>query len=390
MRIAFLTPEYPPFGVTGGIGSYVSTIAPALVARGHDVHVVVCTGSGPQEAVDNGVNVLVRPLKPIPLLGRVDRVSQTHARLAAARSFAAALRELEEPDVVESPEWMAESLRIRGTARRSRLLVHLHTPVGLIAHHGARLGRDAALGHRLEVLSIRGARAVTSPSRLLLDLLFPGGAPQGALARVIRLPVDLDVWKTPEPRSSTDRVVLAVGRLERLKGVDTLLEAAGALPPDLRETTTILAVGRSSGLHEGLPYVHWLSRLADRHGVRFEHRSEVPRPELADIYSSARVLALPSRFDNFPTVAMEAMASGVPVVCSSACGTAELIEGNGAGRVVPAEDPGALAEALAGYLEDEPAAARAGALAREIVETECAPDTVAAQREQLYEEMALR
>jgi glycogen(starch) synthase len=388
MKITFLTPEYPPFGTTGGIGSYVSIIAPTLAARGHEVRVITCTGSHREDVVDRGVDVHVRPFRPIPLVGRVRRVSQTHARLAAARSYSAALRELGRPDVVESPEWMAESLRIRGSTRRSRLLVHLHTPVGFIARHGQRLGRDAAASHRLEILSIRGARAVTSPSRLLLDLVFPNGAPQGALARVIRQPVDLGYWKLPEDTPRTERVVLVVGRLERLKGVDTLLEAAGMLPPEVRDTTTIVAVGRSSGLHEGRPYAEWLSELAERLGVRFEQRTEVARNELAAIYPTARVVALPSRFDNFPMVALEAMASGRPVVCSSSCGAAELVGGSGAGEVFATGDTRSLSSALLRYLTDEAAARVAGDTARALVEAECAPDVIAGQREQLYRDMA--
>lgn len=387
MKITFLTPEYPPFGTTGGIGSYVSIIAPALVARGHEVRVVTCTGTRREDAEDRGVHVHVRPERPLPLLGRIRRVSQTHARLAAARSYRAALGELPRPDVVESPEWMAESLRIRGSTRRSRLLVHLHTPVGFIARHGQRLGRDAALSHRLEMLSVRGARAVTSPSRLLLDLVFPSGAPQGSLARVIRQPIDLDYWKPPERSLPDGRVVLIVGRLERLKGVDTLIEAVGALPREVRDTTSVVAVGRSSGLHEGTPYAEWLAELAERRGVRFEQRGEVARGELAAVYSAARVVALPSRFDNFPMVGLEALASGRPLVCSASCGMAELVRGSGAGEVFPTGDTDALTAALLRYLTDEGAARAAGDAARTLVEAECSPEVIAGQRERLYRDM---
>lgn len=388
MRISFLTPEYPPFGTTGGIGSYVSIMAPVLASRGHEVRVITCTGTLREDVVDRGVHVHVRPLRPLPVFGRIDRVSQTHARLAAARSYWAALRELGRPDVIESPEWMAESLRIRGSARRSRLLVHLHTPVGFIARHGQRLGRDAALSHRLEMLSVRGARAVTSPSRLLLDLVFPSGAPQGDLARVIRQPIDLGAWERAESRPGAERVVLVVGRLERLKGVDVLLEAVATLPAEVRDTTRVVAVGRSSGLHGGRPYAEWLSQLAERHGVRFEQRGEVARDELAAVYAAARVVALPSRFDNFPMVALEAMASGRPLVCSTTCGAAELVRGSGAGEVFDSGDTGALASALLRYLTDEAEARAAGEKARALVTAECAPDVVASQRERLYRDMA--
>jgi glycogen synthase len=389
MRIVFLTPEYPPFGFAGGIGSYLSIVAPTLAARGHEVHVIACTTTRSDDILDKGVNVHLRPLRSLPLMGRMSRLSQTHDRLAAARSYAKALRDLDEPDVIESPEWMAESLGVRGKARGTRLLVHLHTPVGLIARHGDRLGRDAALANRLEILSIRRSRAVSSPSKLLLDHVFPAGLPRGALTRVIRPPIDLESWHAPTGESRSERVVLVVGRLERLKGIDTLLEAIAALPDELRATTRLVAVGRSSGLRDGRPYAESLVQLAERSGVQFEHRDEVPRAELAGIYSTARVVVLPSRFESFGMVAVEAMVMGVPVVCSSATGVSELVRGTDAGAVVPAEDPAALMSALVGYLEDERAATKAGAIGRALVEAECAPDVIAEQRERLYGEMRL-
>lgn len=385
MRIVFLAPEYPPFGFTGGIGSYVSLVAPTLALRGSEVH-VICSGANVFDFTDREVMIHVRPFSPIPFLRSSRRLSQTLARLAAARTSSRALREIEKPDVIESPEWMAQSLFVRGETRRLRLVVHLHSPVGLIAYHGGRLGRDAKVAHWLEMSSIKGARAITSPSRMLLDLTTRRSSASGT-QRVIRLPVDLAGWPARNSRSPTDRVVLVVGRLERLKGIDILLHAVAALPQRLRDAK-VLAVGRSSGLHEGRPYGDWLSDLADDLGVFFERRGEISPEDLRREYAQARVVALPSRFDSFGMVALEAMASGLPVVCSSACGCAELIEGSDAGTVFPNEDVLGLRDALVTYLDDEDAATRAGVAARDLVESECAPDVIAGQREAMYREIS--
>jgi glycosyltransferase involved in cell wall biosynthesis len=92
----------------------------------------------------------------------------------------------------------------------------------------------------------------------------------------------------------------------------------------------------------GLPSdrLHALGRLDD--------------PDLAAVLAGATVLAAPSRSEGFGLPVLEAMAAGVPVVCSDAPALAELV--GGAGLVVRREDPVALADALAQVFLDESAA----------------------------------
>ena len=78
------------------------------------------------------------------------------------------------------------------------------------------------------------------------------------------------------------------------------------------------------------------------------------------------------------------MAGGRPVVCTSNTGLAEILDGSGAGAVVPPDDPGALAAALRPYLADASLAAEAGTRGRELVRRICSPDRIAAERERCY------
>jgi glycogen synthase len=116
----------------------------------------------------------------------------------------------------------------------------------------------------------------------------------------------------------------------------------------------------------------------------------LPNPELAEWYGRARVVAIASRFDNFPMVGLEGLASGRPVVCTDATGTAEILAGTSAGAVVPAVDAVALAAALRPYLLDAEAAARAGAEARRLVGEVCAPERIAREREAAYDAARVR
>lgn len=387
MRIAFLSQEHPSVGTSGGIGSYLSIIGPAMAARGHEVHVFVFTDESRSEKNERGVRLHVHPLRPIRFLRNRRSLSITSLRVAAARAASRAVAEIEAPDVIESPEWMAQSLLLNRSLQ-DRTVVHLHTSIGLIARFSDHLGKDARLADLLETRTIRRASAITSPSQLLIDLERKRGNIRTPTTRVIRMPIDLDRWQ-PAPGAPTESTLLVVGRVEHRKGLDILVRAVHSLPESLRGTK-IVALGRSSGLKDGRPYREWLRSLAASKGVELECRDHVPRDELAAVYRSARALVVPSRFDSFSMVSLEALASGTPVICSSTCGIAEMIRGTEAGTIIPPQDPEALRDALIPYLEDPKFASLAGIRGRELAKTEAAPAVIAAQRERLFDEVSGR
>jgi glycosyltransferase involved in cell wall biosynthesis len=387
VRIYFLTQEHPSVGKSGGIGSYLSVITPALAARGHEVHVFVLAGDRVLDERTGDVRLHVRPPRPLPFLHGKGYLSITSMRIATARAATRALAEADRPDVIESPEWMAQSLLLDRSLRK-RTVVHLHTSVGLIARYSGGAGKDARLADLLETRTIRRAAAVTSPSQLLLDVEIERGNTETSKTRVIRMPMDLERWSFGRDRT-TERSLLVVGRVEHRKGLDVLVKAMSSLPTSVRDSK-VIAVGRSSGLIRGRPYLEWLRSYAEEKKVALEHREHVDRDALPGVYAGARALVVPSRFDSFSMVALEAMASGTPVICSSTCGIAELIGDTGAGNVVPSEDPAALRDALVPYLEDPELAAKAGALARAVAEAEADPGLIARQRENLFEDVAQR
>jgi glycosyltransferase involved in cell wall biosynthesis len=96
-----------------------------------------------------------------------------------------------------------------------------------------------------------------------------------------------------------------------------------------------------------------------------------------------------SRYDNFPFVGLEAMSAGRPVVCTPATGTAEIMEGTGAGALVPVDDAASLAAALRRYLVDPLAAGRGrrGPFRRR---RHCSPALIAEQLEACYWEAVSR
>jgi glycosyltransferase involved in cell wall biosynthesis len=174
------------------------------------------------------------------------------------------------------------------------------------------------------------------------------------------------------PRPGTDRDgVLFVGRLTPHKGIDRLIRAlpAGAA----------LRVAGSGG-HDPRPperdYPQLLRRLAQDREVRF--LGPVPEPALPELYRRATVLVLPSVdrtcygrpvpvSELLGLTALEAMASGTPVIASRIGGLAEVVVDGQTGFLVEPGDVAALQDRLALVLSDRALAARLGANARDLV-----------------------
>jgi glycogen(starch) synthase len=390
LRVLFVSREYPPETGGGGIGSYVATMARALARRGHDVHVLACSDGGEAlDRLDDGVWVHRRRTRRLlPKLRR--RMPASARRLEGAVACYREFRRLEQSfDVVEAPDWFAEGL-VFGLLRTRPLVAHLHSPLGLVEQHNPgsfHWTRDRRLADRLERASVARADLTTAPSRLLADELVRDGWLR-AEPLVIPYPIDVSAWHDlPDVAESPPRILI-VGRLEGRKAPEVLVRATAMLRSDVADVEAVF-VGQSS-FRNGQPYRRWLQDLAEELGAQCRFVHEVQREELRDWYGSVRVVAVPSRFDNYPYAGLEAMASARPVVCTDRTGLAELIGGTAAGAVVPADDPGALAAALRPLLLDADTAAAAGQAARALVASECAPDRIATLREACYREAIRR
>jgi glycosyltransferase involved in cell wall biosynthesis len=360
-------------------------MAHALARRGHEVHVLSCSeGQGTEDHDDDGVRLHLRGVPRLfPKLRR--RFPGTARRLEGAIARYREYRRLGiDVDVIEAPDWLAEGL-IFGVLRSRPLVAHLHTPLRFVERHNPasfRWTRDAALADRLERVAVKHANVVTCPSRLLADDVKRERWLVSRKPVIIRYPIEPAPWRSLQPAEQSPPRVLAVGRLEGRKAPEVLVKASALLREDIAELEVVF-VGLSS-IHYGESYRDWLVGLAESLRAPCRFVDAVPRDELGKWYASARVVALPSRYDNFPYSGLEAMAAGRPLVCTDRTGVAELVRGTRAGQVVAADDPVALADALRPFLLESARAGRAGAAARAIVESQCAPDHIADRRVACY------
>jgi len=208
-----------------------------------------------------------------------------------------------------------------------------------------------------------GASAVNAAATMLhrargwYDIPFayvaPSAALRAAMLECYRWPGDkVRLLPTFVPERASQTPVLQrlpeiayVGRLDRLKGVDVLLEAYGILSDRIGEPTPKLVIAGSGSSADDAR----VRGLADTLQVRtpVEFRGEMNGDAVFDLLANASVSVVPSLcVENLPNSLLESLACGTPVVASDTPSMAEVLEGSRAGILVPAGDAAALAQAL--------------------------------------------
>ncbi|MFM9994334.1 MAG: glycosyltransferase family 4 protein [Phycisphaerales bacterium] len=377
--IALVSREFPPF-VGGGIGTYTRCFAEALAAGGHRPVVVTVSDDGAERrGVLGGVSVIRLPF----IAG--DDWSGPHAAIATPETAAAFLtfapvsvfsmvvaralpRLMDEFrfDAIEAPDtgalgWFALNERRIGRPwapdggpPQPPLLTMVHSPTRWIAGLNgapppARRGQELL---SMERDSARWSDAVLAPSTAMARwaerewALDPGSIgvtayPLGSLEAGAR--------RSSQRVSITGelRRVAFVGRLERRKGVDTLLAAfaVAAENSDLRldligQDTNDPATSRPFG-------AALLDALPEGLCGRITWHGRTPPETVTDLLVRSAVAVVPSPTDNFPYACIEAMAAGRIVVAARAGGMGELIRDGIDGFLFTPGDAGSLAAQLA-------------------------------------------
>lgn len=148
-----------------------------------------------------------------------------------------------------------------------------------------------------------------------------------------------------------DRMILFVGRIEPIKGLDTLIHAVACLNvQDLREPVHLAVIGGDpdAAVDEIRSEMTRIQKLCQEltlgKMVAFLGRRE--QATLPYYYSAAELLVLPSQYESFGMVALEAMACGTPVIASHVGGLAFLVQDGVTGFTVPSDDHEKLCEKL--------------------------------------------
>ncbi len=188
------------------------------------------------------------------------------------------------------------------------------------------------------------------------------------------------------------RMLLFVGRIEPLKAVDTILEALAiikAQQPTLLDHLCLSIIGGNPDdpTHENREMERLKTmRAALGLGDLVTFLGARDQDALADYYSASEALIMPSDYESFGMVALEAMASGTPVIASEVGGLAFLVRDGVNGYHVPVREPAALAEKIARLLNDPAERARLAANAAQLAR-EYAWSAIADQLLAIFESM---
>lgn len=384
MRIGLLTTEFAPF-FGGGIGTYCEAFAAAAAGAGHEIH-VLCPGAEPADHDHATVHLLPSLPERHPLLSGLREFGDDYAR---AYFWADPLERLVDEcrlDVLETQDYLAPAyFWLDARRRRTRSAA---VPL-VVKMHSASRGLWEVDGEPtfeywkytrlfMEEESVRHADAVVSPSTWLARRTERRLGLQDGSIHVCPYPLRDPGWRRHE---TCDPTVLFVGRLQRLKGVELL---ASVLPDLLRDRPGALArfVGgdwydRARGTWMGHQLRQRLSAVGDR--VAFDGKQ--PRDVVLEAMARAAVVVVPSYWDNFPNVCLEAMAAGAVVVGSTGGGMPEIVEDGVSGFLFESGDAAALERVLRHALDLTPAERLAiGRAARARVLGLCDPDRVVADR----------
>ncbi|MBL3699428.1 glycosyltransferase [Leucobacter luti] len=383
LRVGFVMLHTSPLDVpgtkdAGGMNVVVLAQAEALARAGHAIRIFTRRADPAAAArveLTPGLEVVHIDAGPARLLAKAEHepvMAEFGAQLAAELAR-------EPADVLHAEHWFSGIAALPVARRTGTPLVQsfhsIAVPEGsaLPGERPESPGRLA--GERRLAREADALIAVSEAERgtIVADL---GGAPERVC--VVPLGVDTELFRPCHTRECAERdewfarggaaEVIAVGRLHPLKGFDLALDALAAIPAARRPALRIVGApppdgdDYARGLHEQA------ARLGLLGSVAFE--GALPRPELAARIRRATLMVVPSHTETFGLVALEAAASGVPVVARAAGGLREAVRDGETGVLVRGDDPREWAAVIAALLDDPERmaamsrAARAHALGR--------------------------
>lgn len=382
MRVLMASWEFPPL-VVGGIATHVDGLSRALARQGHDVVVLSLHHPDvPDDYEVDGVRVL-RAKADLPWLPD----DQFIAKMASANhQMVKLLTHLGDwrPEVIHAHDWLvAWTSDTLSSLFDAPMLATIHATERGRNHGTVPPGQPSGI-HAVEWWLTYQAKRIIACSRYMeLEIMAGFNLPAGKLD-IVPNGVDADAFAPPPglARGEHGPVVVTWGRVQHEKGFQTVIDAMAHLRhrvPGIR----LVVAGRGGHLPELQRQAHY---LGVDHLVSFA--GFVPDAELQRLLQTATCAVIPSLYEPFGIVALEALAARAPLVAASTGGLTEIIDGTGAGLLYPAGDGGALAHAIERICAEPGLAERCQAAGDRLVRTTYSWDAVAHATVPVYERVA--
>lgn len=411
MRIAYVSSQFPPDSAIGGIATYTGQIARVMAARGHSVEVFAGSPFRDADEVQGDIRV-----------NWVKATGPEDFPVLAAAAFAN--RHRTEPfDLIEGPEFQAEARVIADRFPGIPLVVKLHAPSlwlgeinGLLQpswrDHIRRRAQHARMavgawrrGERappwtpfdngwaalarldsLECAHAHAASLVAGPSRAIIGLVQQRWKLQSERLRLVP-----NVY-APAPKllaQSTDSATGAVGFFGRLEALKGIFDLAAAIPMVLRDHPAVrFRLAGSVPVLPGRPGTYADAAFREIAGPAMAAVTllgQLQLDQLPAALAQVDVCVIPSHWENFPTVCLEAMAAGRAIVATNVGGIGEMLADN-CGILVPPHRPEELARAISALLAAPAERAVLGTRARARVLAEYGPTALGPVVEHCYRE----
>ncbi len=391
MRLAVFVWEFPP-RIVGGLGTYISEIAPRFVKMGTDVSVFTLNdGKLEEHEVQSGIDVyrpnILDSVDVVPTViaedvrkwGRGIRffADLTMSNILCANKLVNDLvkKEHRNFDAIVAHDWL--SIIGGMIARREMerpLIFHLHS-----TEKGRSLGEGSKTVRDLEFTGGQKADHVITVSYAMRDELLSLGFSAGKINVLYNGvdekkydPASIPQSKVDQIRSSyglkpSDLMILFVGRIVAVKGVDRLVQSMSVVRKRIPNAKLVI-VGTSDMQYSIEELVRTL-KLEDCVKLRFEW---IPEDERIAHYAASDLCVFPSLYEPFGIVALEAMSMAKPVVVGArgVSGMKEFVIPNGESQTgfhINPYEPMDIAWGVTSALEDPERARRIGANGRRLV-----------------------
>jgi D-inositol-3-phosphate glycosyltransferase len=410
MRIAMLSYHTCPLATlggkdTGGMNVYVREITRQLGVIG--IHVDVFTRSQnehvPHVLHDLGygnriVHITAGPEYPLPKKELLNYLPQF---VEGIRSFADSKNI--SYDLIHSNYWMSGMAAIELKKIWNIPYIQMFHTLGLMKNRVAQSPEEIEGDYRIE-----GEREVLRTADKIIAATTAEYAQllwlyQADANKIVVLSPGVDIGKFyPIPPDEAKeyigvppcgRMLLFVGRIEPLKGLDVLIEAIGIMHKneafiDNPFCLAIIGGEPDDGTEQADVEMSRIKALTEQYGLSdlVTFLGKRSQDSLPYYYSAAEAVVVPSQYESFGMVALEAMACGTPVVASQIGGLAYLVQDGVTGFTVPVDEPMELANRLSLLLLDQGLRDRMGRQAVQVAQ-DYAWDKIASKMLAVYDEM---
>lgn len=390
--ICYLSQAFPP-EYNGGIARFTHDLAYSVAKMGHQVHVIIRGRNHNTVDFEDGVWIhrivsKEHELKDIPpdlpiyrsILISSKTIYEEVLRINTCRKI----------DIIEAPIWDAEGLKCIED-NRFNTIISLETPVKIVAENNTpewQSSPDIKKMIETEEWIFKNARFFHAISRGILktvedeyDIKIPD-------EKISLVPLGIKDESRNYSRKRTDNhiMILFVGRLEKRKGIDLLLEIAPELIEKFSNIRFVIVGDSSMPNERGRIYKdEFLEKNSDRIPPgRIEFTGRVNDRDIYQYYADCDIFVAPSRYESFGLIFLEAMMFSKPVIGCDAGGMAEIIRDNENGFLSKPGDAESLKRALEELITNAGMREEFGKRSREIFEASFTAERMAFKMVEFY------